>query len=560
MYILGISAYYHDSAAVLLKNGKVICGIEEERFSRIKHDNSFPQQAVQFCLNKARITINDIDAISYYEKPLLKFERVIDTFIATFPHSLIPFVQGIPEWLSHKIKIEHVLRSELKYKGRVYFTPHHASHAAACFYPSPFKESAILTIDGVGEYQTTGLWHGKGKIITPLKQIDFPHSLGLLYSTFTAFLGFKVNEDEFKVMGLSAYGKPDYANKIRRLIDIKQDGSFALDLRYFSFRDGYRMWNGKFESLFGGPRKKDEPLTNRHKDIAASIQQVMEEVYFKILNHLHFVTGLETVCISGGVGLNALANGKIYKQTPFKQVYVFGAAGDSGAALGSALYTQFKLIPATTRRRLSVLSFGSSYKDPSIVNFLKKYNLKYKKLTEKELIRKCVKLLVDGKILGWFQGKAELGPRALGNHSIICRPNPRDMKRKMNIIKRREQFRPFAGSILQEKVHEYFDVPEKNHWSPFMVFCFHVKKDKRKDLAAIVHKDNTCRIQTVNEENGSYHLLIREFYRQTGVACILNTSFNVMGEPIVETPEQAILDFLQNKMDCLAIGSYFVTK
>jgi len=566
MYILGISAYYHDSAAVLIKDGVIVCGIEEERFSRIKHDNGFPFQAVAFCLKEGGLDINDIHIISYYEKPLLKFERILETFIDTYPRGLKPFLKGMPEWLDYKIKVEHTIRTKLKYKGIVTFTPHHVSHASSAYYPSLFKESAILTIDGVGEYQTTGLWKGKDNMITPLKKIDFPHSMGLLYSTFTAFLGFKVNEDEYKLMGLAAYGKPVYVHKIKKIIDIKNDGSFQMDLKYFSFREGFQMWSPLFEKLFGKPRSPKDSVEQKHKDLASSIQTITEEIYFKILNYLYTLTKSENVCISGGVGLNALANGKIYTHTPFKNVYIFGAAGDSGAALGSALYTYYHpVIPAKARIQskipsINVLSFGSSYSNNYIEKTIKEYKLKYEKLTEAVLITKTAKLLSEGNIIGWFQGKAELGPRALGNHSILCKPSPRNMKTKMNIIKLREQFRPFAGSILQEKVHEYFEVPEKNHWSPFMVFCFPVKKEKRKDLAAIVHADNTCRIQTVNKENGRYYQLIKEFYRLTGIACILNTSFNLKGEPIVETPQQAIEDFLKTKMDYLVIENFFISK
>jgi len=570
MYILGLSAYYHDSAAILLKDGKVICGIEEERFSRVKHDNGFPFKAVEFCLKESELTIDDIDIISYYEKPLLKFERILETFIATYPWSLKPFLKGIPEWIDYKIKVEHTIRMKLKYKGKIVFTPHHVSHAACVYYSSPFLTSAaaILTIDGVGEYQTTGLWMGKDNKIMPLKKIDFPHSLGLLYSTFTAFLGFKVNEDEYKLMGLAAYGKPKYSDLINQLIDTHDDGSFRLNLKYFSFRESFRMWSNEFEKLLGTPRKPKEPITQRHKDLAASIQEITEKVYFSILNHLSSILPHTTnVCISGGVALNALANGKIYSITPFKNVHIFGAAGDSGAALGSALYTYNLLAPRSRALAgrsgvipTTSLSLGSSYSNTQIEPILKQYKLKYEKLSEKNLIAKSSELIAKGYIIGWFQGACELGPRALGNRSILCKPGPRSMKAKMNRIKRREQFRPFAGSILQEKVHEYFEVHEKNHFSPFMVFCFPVKNDKRNELAAIVHADGTCRIQTVSKENNRYYKLIKEFYKLTGIPCILNTSFNLMGEPIVETPKQAIEDFLKTSIGALVIGDYFIDK
>ncbi len=565
MLILGISAYYHDSAACLIKDNQILMAIEEERFSRIKHDNSFPYRAIDFCLKSNKISITNIDYISYYEKPLLKFERILETFIDTYPFSLQPFLKGIPEWLDYKIKIELTIR-KLGFKNKVFFIPHHFSHAASAFYPSPFVKAAILTVDGVGEWQTTGLWKGKGNDIKPLKLINFPNSLGLLYSTFTAFLGFKVNEDEYKLMGLAAYGKPTFVNKIHSIVDIKNDGSFKLNLDYFGFRESFSIFNKRFKRLFGPSRIISEKITQKHKDLAASIQVVTEEIYFKMLNYLYSITKIENLCLSGGVALNALANGKIYERTPFKKVYIFGAAGDSGTAIGTGLFVYNHVIPAkagiqTKRQTINNLYFGSEYNSDQIEQTLKKYKLKYKKFVDEEkLINKTAELLSQGKIIGWFQGRCEYGPRALGNRSILCKPNPRSMKTKMNIIKLREQFRPFAGSILQNRVHEYFEVPEKNLRSPFMTFCFKVKENKKRDLAAIVHADDTCRIQTVNKTNGRYFLLIKRFYNLTGIPCILNTSFNLKGEPIVENPDQAIEDFLRTKMDYLVIGDYIVMK
>lgn len=560
MRILGISAYYHDSAAALIKDGKVVCAAEEERFTRIKHDNSFPHKAIEFCLDHSRLSISDVDGIAYYEKPLLKFERILETFIQTYPFSLRAFLAAIPEWLDYKIKIEYTIRKKLGYKGKIYFIPHHLSHASATFYPSSFKEAAILTIDGVGEYQTAGLWYGNGNKIFSLRSINFPHSLGLLYSTFTAFLGFKVNEDEYKVMGLAAYGELRYINKIKKLIDIKKDGSFKLDLSYFSFREDFQMWNKKFERLFGRPRKPEDRITERDKNIAASIQQVTEDIYFKMLNHLYALTGSKHLCLSGGVALNALANGKIYEKTPFKKIYVFGAAGDSGNAVGAALYVYHSILGNKRRQIARNLYLGSKYENNEIENTLKAYGFKCKKLEEEELVHKTALLLAKNNIVGWFQGRMEFGPRALGSRSILASPKPRNMKEKVNIVKRREQFRPFAGSVLQDYVHEYFNAPEKNHWSPFMTFCFQIKKEKQKELAAIVHFDKTCRIQTVNKENGLYYKLIKKFYEITGIPCILNTSFNLKGEPIVENPRQAIEDFLKTKMDFLVMGNYFIRK
>ena len=562
MYILGISAYYHDSAAVLIKDGKVVCGAEEERFTRIKHDNGFPFKAIDFCLKNANITIKDIDYISYYEKPLLKFERLMEIFVETYPYSLRVFLKAMPEHLDYKIKIEKTIKDKLKYKGKVFFIPHHLSHASASYYSSGFNTSAVLTVDGVGEYQTTALWRGNGNKLELLKSIDFPDSLGLLYSSFTAFLGFKINDDEYKVMGLAAYGKPKFVRQIYKLVDVKEDGSFKLDQSYFGYRNTFEMWSDKFEKVFGKPRKPNDKMTRKHKDIAASLQKVTEEIYFKMLTHLYLITKTKDLAIGGGVALNALANGKIYANTPFKNIYVFGAAGDSGGALGSALFTYYYILGKERKNQIKDLYFGSSYSNLGTEKELKTYRLSYKKFnSEEKLITETAKLLSQGKIIGWFQGKMEFGPRALGNRSILSSPYPRAMKEKVNRIKIREQFRPFAGSILQEKVHEYFEVPEKNHWSPFMIFCFKVKKEKRKALAAIVHEDNTCRIQTVNkEDNGRYYKLINKYYKLTGIPCILNTSFNLKGEPIVENPKQAIEDFLKTKMDYLVIGNYVVAK
>jgi len=561
MYILGISAFYHDSAAALIKNGKVIFATEEERFTRVKHDNRFPFSAIKASLLHEKISINQINYVAYYEKPLLKFERILQTFVETYPFSLKPFLKTIPEWLGDKIKVKFIIRKKLGFQGKIFFVPHHLSHAAASFYPSSFQETAIFTADAVGEYQTTTLWHAKGKTIMQLKRLIFPHSLGLLYSTFTAFLGFRVNEDEYKVMGLAAYGKPKFVSKIYQIVDVKEDGSFRLDMSYFSYRESFRMWSKKFELNFGKPRKPRDAINQHHKDLASSIQTVTEEIYFKVLNHLHSLTRTQNLCVGGGVALNALANGKIYEKTPFKNVYIFGAAGDSGGAVGAALFTYHKLMGHTKRNPINSLSLGTSYYNSETERILKQYKVRYEKFdNEDKLLDTVSSLLSKGHIVGWFQGRMEFGPRALGNRSILAKPNPTSMKNRVNKIKIRELFRPFAGSILQEKVHEYFDVPEKNHFSPFMTFCFKVNKQKSKELAAIVHKDGTCRIQTINKENGRYYRLIKKFYNLTKIPCILNTSFNLKGEPIVENPKQALEDFLKTKMEYLVIGDFLISR
>ena len=561
MYILGISAFYHDSAAVLIHDGRILCAAEEERFSRIKHDHSFPEKAIHFCFAQAGISAVDLDSIAYYEKPLLKFERILDNFVATYPFSFIPFVKGIPEWLGSKIQVEKIIRRTTGFSGRIFFVPHHMSHGASTFYPSPFEEAAIVTIDGVGEYQTTGIWHGKGTKITRLKHIHFPHSLGLFYSAITAYLGFRVNDDEYKVMGLAAYGAPSFKDKLYQLISVKEDGSFQLNLEYFSFPYRSQMWSKRFESLLGKARKPEDPVDKRHMDIAATAQYVTEDAYFKILNHAHHLTGSSNICISGGVGLNALANGKLYAKTPFTHAYIFGPAGDSGGALGAALYAYHGLLGGAARTEVRDLGLGSSYSNEEIESALKKNGVHYRNIeNESELIRETATLLHDGNIIGWFQGRMEFGPRALGARSILARPYPSSMKDKVNKIKIRELFRPFAGSILEERVRDYFTVTQTDRSFPFMNFCFSAIAEKCDKISAIVHADGSTRIQTVASDGGRYRRLIERYDELTGCPCILNTSFNLKGEPIVETPQQAIEDFLKTEMDTLVIGNFIVEK
>lgn len=561
MYILGISAFYHDSAAAILKDGLVLVAAEEERFTRIKHDNEFPIKAIEFCVAEANIKMQDIDCIAYYEKPLLKFERILDNFVSTYPFSLYPFMKGIPEWVGQKIKVEQIIREKLNFKGKLFFIPHHLSHAASTYYSSPFSESAILTIDGVGEYQTTGLWVGENNKIRLLKQIDFPNSLGLLYSTFTAFLGFKVNDDEYKVMGLSGYGKPLYADKIRAIINVDESGGFKINMSFFSFREGFQMWNSKFEEVFGEPRTPNGPVTDREKNIAASIQLVTEEIYLKMLNHLHYITGLKNLCVSGGIGLNALANGKIFKSTPFEKVHIFGPSGDNGSSIGAALFAYMEIIGSNSRAPITDLRIGSHHSNEKIELELKKHKINYRLATdEEELIDTTVQKLSENKIIAWFQGKMEFGPRALGSRSILANPESSIMKSRVNNVKRREEFRPFAGSILENEADKYFHLPHGQSLFPFMNFCFQVRDEKKHKLAAITHIDGTSRIQTLSEKDGLYYKLVKKFHETTGIPCLLNTSFNVKGEPLVESPEQAIKDFLENSIDCLVIGNCIATK
>lgn len=557
--VLGISAYYHDSAVALVKDGKIIFAIEEERLSRIKHDNNFPSRALDFCLEQTNLKPDDIDIIAYYEKPLLKFERIIQTFTETYPHSFPPFYKSLPEQIVKKIKVESTIRNQLNYKKKIVFIPHHLSHASAVYFTSGFRGSPILTVDGVGEYATTCLWKASGNSILPLQTLSFPHSLGLLYSAFTAFLGFRVNEDEYKVMGLSAYGKPKYLPQIKKIIDVKEDGSFRLNLSYFSFRETFQMWNKNFEQLFGKPRQSKQPITQVHKNLAASIQIFIEDVYFKLLNHLYTLSPSANVCISGGVALNALANGKIYKNTPFKNVFIYGPAGDNGAAIGAALYTYYSHSKYANRQSQTNLCLGSSYAKDEIGAILKSFKLPFEYFPEKiDLIKKTARLLSQDKIIGWFNGRMEFGPRALGARSILANPRSKEMKQKVNLVKKREQFRPFAGAILEECVNDYFETPSKKYFAPFMNFCFPVKKEKQAKLAAIVHEDNTCRIQTVGKQNGDFYYLISEFFRLTGTPCLLNTSFNLRGEAIVENPQKAVEDFLSTSLDYLILENFLV--
>jgi carbamoyltransferase len=559
MTILSVSSLYHDSAVSLIKNGQILFSIEEERFSRIKHDNSFPIHAISYVLRT--FSKEKINAIAYYEKPLLKFERILSMWVATYPSSFIPFVKNLPEWLTHKITIEQKIRKETKLTCPVYFVPHHLSHASAAFLPSPFKKAAIVTIDGVGEYQTTGIWKGSENTITQLKAISFPHSLGLLYSTFTAFLGFRVNEDEWKMMGLSAYGKTSYLSEVEKIIDRKPDGSFHLRLPYFSFQESTTMWSKTFEELFGKPRRPHEKITNRHKNIAASIQKITEEMYLSMLRFAHTQYQVDSVCIGGGVALNALANGRVQKETPFKNVYVFGASGDGGASVGAGLYLYHNLSKNSKRTPINSLQLGTIYNNQEIENILKSIpGITYKRFaSKKDLLETAVNLLKKEKIIGWFQGKCELGPRALGGRSILAHAGIPSMKEQVNMIKIREQYRPFAISILKSEASKYLIAPRNTDF-PFMNFCFKVRREKQNKIPSVVHADETCRIQTVNKTNGIYYDLLRMFYKKTGVPGHLNTSFNLKGEPIVEHPSQAINDFLKTRMDALIIENFLVTK
>lgn len=565
MLVLGISAFYHDSAAVLCRDGVVVCALEEERFTRIKHDNVFPVNAIRECLRIGGVSAADLTAVAYYEKPLKKFERILENFLTSYPFSYLSFVRSIPEWLFSKIKVEQAIRSTLLgYAGQVYFVPHHASHAAAAFFTSPFDESAVLTVDGVGEYQTTGLYFAEKNELELLVYQEFPNSLGLFYSTFTAFLGFQVNEGEYKVMGMAAFGSLRYMEAIEQIVELRDDGSIRLDMSYFDFSVGKQLWTEKFQTLFGAPRTRDSELTQQHMDIAASVQEFVQRAYYRMLYELHKRTGQDRVCIGGGVALNALANGQIVTHTPFSQVHILGCSGDSAGALGSALYVSRILMPVHATTPLRSLCLGTEYTHDEIVSALRDYESHVSYVSyasrENDLLTRVASMLQEGKVVGWFQGKMEFGPRALGARSILARPSPYTIKDTVNEIKHRELFRPFAASVLEGHAQQLFDLPQGSTNYAYMNFCFPVKESQRKRISALVHADGSCRVQTVVSDDGRYYKLLKAFYDLTEIPCLLNTSFNIAGEPIVETPLQAIHDFLSSKLDCLVLEDCIVVK
>ena len=559
MYLLGIAAHFHDSAAVLIRDGRVVMALEEERFSRVKHENAFPYRAIKRLMMDANITSNDLAAVAYYERPLRRFERILDTFVSTYPFSVQPFTRTMPEWLGAKITVEQSIRAATGFQGAIHYIPHHRSHAAAAFYPSPFQQAAILTIDGVGEYETTGLWMGTGNDIEHLASIHFPHSLGLLYSTVTTFLGFRANHDEAKVMGLAASGKPSFLSAFADILEASEDGSFRLNMDYFVFNRSDQMWSNRFEDIFGKPRLPHSEITDRDRDLAASIQHLMEQNMMNILQELYRRTQIDTVCIGGGVALNATANGKIWEQTPFKHAYVFGASGDNGAALGAALTTYHATATTTQRSPISSLALGTKIETASIRSELMQRNITFEECTSNELIAYAATSLANREVVGWVQDEMEFGPRALGNRSILADPRDVRMKARLNSLKQREDFHPFACSILEEKASDYFDLPDDTSF-PFMTFCFPVRKEKIDIIPAVIHTDRTSRLQTVSKEAGVYRELIEAFENKTGVPCLLNTSFNKKNEPIVETATQTIDCFLSLPIDALALGPFWITK
>ena len=567
MYNLGISCYYHDSAAALLKDGHVVAAVEEERFSRKKFDDDFPKMAIEWCLKEAKITPSQIDSVAFYDKPVLKFERLLDNYIAVAPRGLFSFLDTIPKWLHKRLWIKSEIKKSLKgFKGEIIFPDHHLSHAAHTFFTSPFEESAILTVDGVGEWSTTSFGYAKDNSITLTHDIRWPHSVGLFYSAFTYFLGFQVNEGEYKLMGLASYGKPRFYDTIlNNLIDLKDDGSIHLDMSYFAFTYDKVMTNDKFSKLFEiSPRKKDEKAEQIHYDIGASAQKVLEEILLKMARHVHEKTGYKNLCLGGGVALNGVANYRILKEGPFENVHVPPSPGDAGSAVGCAQYLYYvhhknsRTIESDSSKVISENVYvGPSFSNEQIVQFLDSKNIPYEKLDSSSLLQKTAQLIADGKIVGWYQGKMEWGPRALGCRSILADPRKAEMKDILNEkIKHRETFRPFAPSILEEYVSEYFDI---DRTSPYMLFVAPIKRPQ--DIPAVTHVDGTGRLQTVNHgANPLYHDLISEFFKITKVPVIINTSMNVMGEPIVNSPEQAYNMILKTDMDCIVMGNYLVRK
>ena len=565
MYNLGISCYYHDSAAALLKDGHVIAAVEEERFSRKKFDDSFPKMAIEWCLKEAKITPSEIHSVAFYDKPVLKFERLLDNYITVSPRGLFSFLDTIPKWLHKRLWIKNDITKSLKgFKGDIIFPEHHMSHAAHTFYTSPFDESAILTVDGVGEWTTASFGYAKNNSIKLTNDIRWPHSLGLFYSAFTYFLGFQVNEGEYKLMGLSAYGKPKYYDLILdNLIDVKKDGSIHLDMSYFAFHYDKVMTNDLFAKLFGiSPRKKDEKAEQIHFDIGASAQKVLEDILLKMVNHVYEKFKMKNLCLGGGVALNGVANYRILKESSFDNVHIPPSPGDGGSAVGCAQYLYYihhnnqriveKDMGKTIRENVYV---GTSYYDEKITEFLDSKKISYEKLERIELLKKVAQLIADGNIVGWYQGKMEWGPRALGCRSILADPRKAEMKDILNEkIKHRESFRPFAPSILEEYVSEYFEIDRS---SPYMLIVVPVKKPEK--IPAVTHVDGTGRLQTVNKDaNPLYYDLISEFYKITGIPVIINTSMNVMGEPIVNTPEQAYQMIVKTDMDCIAMGNNLI--
>ena len=585
MYILGISAFYHDSAACIMKDGKILSAIQEERFSRKKNDSVFPKHVIKYFLKEYNLSLNDIDYIVFYEKPFLKFERLIETYVKNSPKGFGSFIKSIPFWVKEKIFQKKIILDNLaqldqsfkKKRCNLLFSNHHLSHAASCYYPSPFDKAAILTLDGVGEWTTTAIYQAKNNIINLKEKIDFPHSLGLLYSSFTQYLGFKVNEDEYKVMGLAPYGKPIYKDKIlSNIIKVEKNGFFKLNMKYFNYKTGLTMINKNFENLFGRRiRGKSEVIENFHKDIASSIQKVLDEIIIKMAKYIKKKYQNENLCLAGGVALNCVINGKLQKEKIFKNMWIQPAAGDAGGSLGAALLIWYQKLNNSKKNKDEMQNslLGRSFDQEeieSVLNFLK---ANYETLDEENLLNIVSDRLIEGKTIGWFQGREEFGPRALGSRSIIADPRNANMQKILNLkIKFRESFRPFAPVVLEKESSKWFDMDYK---SPYMLFVADLKDNKkiildekkqkdlnelRSEVPAITHVDYTARVQTVNESNGMFYKIVKKFYQKSNCPMLINTSFNINKEPIVGSIEDAYKTFLISGLDILVCGNSILFK
>ncbi len=586
MYILGISAFYHDSAACLVRDGEIVSAAQEERFTRKKHDSGFPFRAIEFCLRHSGIRLSDVELVAFYDKSFLKFERLLESYLAYAPAGFRSFIKAMPQWMKQKLSMKDYIEEELKYEGKIIFPEHHESHAASAFYPSPFDEAAIITMDGVGEWTTTSFGAGKGKGFELYEEMRFPHSLGLLYSAFTYYTGFKVNSGEYKVMGLAPYGEPKYRDLIlRELVDLKEDGSFKLNMKYFNYCAGLTMTNGRFNDLFGGkPRKPETKLTQKEMDIARSLQDVTEEIVMRIGRYVYGETGMKNLAMAGGVALNCVANGRLLREGPFENIWIQPAAGDAGGAVGAALVGWYRYYnQARHTGGKSDFQHGSylgpEFSKEEILEFLKRAGIAYHELQPEEVAESAAGLIADQKVIGWFQGRMEFGPRALGSRSILGDARSPKMQALMNLkVKFREGFRPFAPAVLAEKVSEYFELDKE---SPYMLLVADIKEGRRKkmseeeeklfgidklnvvrsDIPAVTHIDYSARIQTVHKgTNPLFHELISTFEREEGCAVVINTSFNVRGEPIVCTPEDAYRCFMRTNIDHLIMGNYLLNK
>ncbi|MFH1770959.1 MAG: carbamoyltransferase N-terminal domain-containing protein [archaeon] len=570
MYILGISCYYHDASATLLKDGAVVAAAEEERFSRKKHDTSFPFKAIEYCLKSQNITMKDVNYVGFYEKPLLKFERLLFQHLEMFPLSLKAFLSSMPNWIGEKLRVTNTIKKKLKFKGEVFFIHHHMAHAAASFLVSPFKKAAILTADGVGEWTTTAYGMGEDNKINLIKEIQFPSSVGLLYSTITGYLGFSVNNSEYKVMGLAAYGDMNrktnsYYKRLKRVVDIKEDGSFQFDMSYFVFHYGTKMPSKKMCSLLGGPiTKRDADMTQRHKDISAALQLLTEDLMTGMLKYVHRITKSENIVISGGVALNSVFNGKILRNTPFKNIWIQPNATDGGNSMGVASYVYNVILGHKRNFVLRDASLGPSFSTKQVKAFLDKNRIKYSTFKdEKELIDKTAKLIYNNNVVGWFQGRMEWGPRALGNRSILANPSNKQAKELLNTkVKHREKFRPFAPVVCADDALDYFDcddpVPEP---TDYMLMVYPIRKKWHKEIPSVTHVDGSGRLQTIRRhQNSLYYDVIKKFGRLSGIPILINTSFNIRGEPIVCTPYDAYKCMMGTGIDYIVMDRFLIKR